>query len=389
MTDVDDLPLAGLKVVDMTTVIFGPLASQTLGDYGADVVKVEAPGGDTTRYAGPRVSPDMGSFFMGSNRNKRSVVLNIKQEQDRDVLRQLVAQADVFMHNTRPRKLEALGLGPTRLLELNPRLVYAGLHGFREDGPYGGRPAYDDIIQAASGMAELLGRHDGVPRYVPTVVADKTAGLTAVNGILAALMRRERTGKGGFVEIAMFEVMVAWILTEHWYGRQFDPPLAAAGYARVLSVWRRPIPTLNGFVCVVPYTDENWSRTWSSLGQPEWSNDPRFSTLEARIKNIDAVYEELFRHVCRMSTDDALALFRGLDIPCSQVASIDDLEEDEHLKQTGFFRSVEHPSEGRLRLPGQPVRFGSTELPLRPQPRLGEHTEEVLREWGIVRRTEA
>ena len=240
-------PLAGVRVIDLTSIVFGPYATQMLGDLGADVIKVEPPGGDTTRYTGPRVSADMASLFMGSNRNKRSIVLDLKVAKARDVLLRMVDRADVFVHNMRPQKLEALGLGPDALCERNPRLIYAGVHGFREDGPYGGRPAYDDIIQGLCGVASLMGQLTGEPRYAPVILADKTSALVASQAMLAALYAREKTGRGQFVEIPMFEIMVGFMMVEHLHGLGFDPPQGEPGYSRVLAPWRRPYRTADGY----------------------------------------------------------------------------------------------------------------------------------------------
>ena len=236
-------PLAGVRIVDLTSVVLGPYATQMLGDLGADIIKVEPPEGDTTRNTGPRRNAGMASVFMGVNRNKRSIVLDLKQASARDALLRLVDTADVFVHNIRPQKLEPLGLGPEALLARRPSLIYAGIHGWREDGPYGGRPAYDDIIQGLCGMASLMDQLTGQPRYAPTIIADKTCGLVSAQAILAALYHRERTGQGQFVEIPMFETMVSFLMVEHLHGRTFVPEQGGLGYSRVLAPWRRPSPT--------------------------------------------------------------------------------------------------------------------------------------------------
>jgi crotonobetainyl-CoA:carnitine CoA-transferase CaiB-like acyl-CoA transferase len=283
-------PLTGVRVLDLTSVVLGPYATQMLGDLGADIIKIEAPEGDTTRYTGPRRHADMASLFMGINRNKRSIVLDLKQDSARAALLRLVDTADVFVHNIRPQKLDPLGLGWHALLARNPRLIYAGIHGWREDGPYSGRPAYDDIIQGLCGIAGLMDKLTGEPRYAPTILADKTCGLMAAQAILAALYHREKTGRGQFIEIPMFETMVSFVMVEHLHGRTFVPEEGALGYARVLAPWRRPYRTADGYVCMLAYTDGQWRRFWGALGRPEMMQDPRFADMAARSRHIDEVY---------------------------------------------------------------------------------------------------
>src|SRR5665213_1073422 len=246
-------PLTGVTVVDLSTVVFGPLTSQILADYGANVIKVESLEGDSTRYTGPSIEKGMAALFLGVNRGKRSIALDLKRAEARQAAVALSDQADVFMHSRRPQKLDALGIAPQTLCGRNPRLVYAGPHGFAAGGPYSGRPAYDDIIQGMSGMVSLTEMQTGNATYLPTIAADKTSAQIAAHAILAALFARERTGRGGFVEIPMFESMVAFNLVEHLYGQQFDPPLGEAGYPRVLTQWRRPYRTADGLICMTPY----------------------------------------------------------------------------------------------------------------------------------------
>ncbi len=377
-------PLAGLRVIDLTSVVLGPYATQMLGDLGADVIKIEAPGGDTTRFTGPRHSPDMASLFMGVNRSKRSIVLDLKHDAARDVLLRLTDTADVFVHNVRPQKLEKLGLGPQALRARNPRLIYAGLHGFREDGPYGGRPAYDDIIQGLCGVAGLMDKLTGEPRYAPTIIADKTCGLMATQAILAALYHREKTGRGQFVEIPMFETMVAFLMVEHLYGRTFVPDKGETGYSRVLAPWRRPYRTADGYVCMLAYTDGQWRRFWTALGRPEMMNDPRFADMNGRARNIDEIYRLAGAELQKRGTAEWLTLLEELEIPSGPVKSLDEVIDDPHLTAVGFFRRMTHPSEGEILVPDVPARFadspgGIEKLP----PRTGEHGREILREIGL------
>jgi crotonobetainyl-CoA:carnitine CoA-transferase CaiB-like acyl-CoA transferase len=377
-------PLAGVRVLDLTSVVLGPYATQMLGDLGADIVKVEPPEGDTTRHTGPRVSRDMASLFLGVNRNKRSIVLDLKTAEARDVLLRLVDQADVFVHNIRPQKLEPLGLSAERLCQRNPRLIYAGIHGWREDGPYSGRPAYDDIIQGMCGVASLMDQLTGEPRYAPVILCDKTCGLVAAQSILAALYAREKTGRGQFVEIPMFETMVAFIMVEHLHGKGFDPPQGETGYSRVLAPWRRPYRTADGYLCMLAYTDAQWRRFWAEVGRPEMMQDARFSSMSARSRNIDEVYRLASEHLTSRNTADWIKTLDALEIPVGPVKTLDEVIGDPHLAEIGFFRQMAHPTEGGLVMPDVPVRFAGTPAAIdRLPPRLGEHGREILQEIGM------
>jgi crotonobetainyl-CoA:carnitine CoA-transferase CaiB-like acyl-CoA transferase len=377
-------PLAGVRVVDLTSVVLGPYATQMLGDLGADVIKIEPPEGDTTRYTGPRVSIDMASLFMGVNRNKRSLALDLKLAAARDVLLRLVDRADVVVHNIRPQKLEALGLAPGRLCERNPRLVYAGITGWRQDGRYSGRPAYDDIIQGYCGVASLMDQLTGEPRYAPTILADKTSGLVAAQAILAALYSREKTGRGQYIEVPMFETMVAFIMVEHLHGLGFNPERGEPGYARVLAPWRRPYRTADGYVCMLAYTDAQWRRFWGEVGKPEMIADPRFVDLAARSRNIDEVYRLAGEQLLSRSTAEWIAIFDRLEIPAGPVKTLRQVMDDPHLGDVGFFRRMAHPTEGELVVPDVPVRFAETPADIhRLPPHLGEHSREILSEIGM------
>jgi len=377
------LPLQGIRVVDLSAVVLGPYASQNLADYGADVIKVEPPEGDSTRRTGPSTEAGMGAIFLGVNRGKRSVVLDLKTPRARAALLKLVDTADVLMHSIRPQKLAAIGLDPAALMARNPRLVYVGLHGYGEDGPYGGRPAYDDIIQGQSGCAALMERQTGQPMYFPTIAVDKTAGLVATHAILAALLGRERTGKGSYVEVPMFEAMAAFNLVEHLYGHHFEPPLAPTGYPRLFAAHRRPYRTSDGFICLMPYTDAQWQRFFHEGGRAGAAADPRFATIADRTRHIEALYALAAEVIATRGTEDWLATCERLEIPASRMNRLDDLEADAHLRATGFFRTVDDPAMGPVRFPGPPVRIDREPLPVRMAPRLGEHTAEVLRELGI------
>jgi crotonobetainyl-CoA:carnitine CoA-transferase CaiB-like acyl-CoA transferase len=377
-------PLAGVRVLDLTSVVLGPYATQMLGDLGADIIKVEPPEGDTTRYTGPRVSRDMASLFMGVNRNKRSIVLDLKTAPARDVLLRLVDRADVFVHNIRPQKLEPLALGADTLTGRNPRLIYAGIHGWREDGPYRGRPAYDDIIQGLCGVASLMDQLTGEPRYAPTILCDKTSGLVAAQAILAALYSREKTGRGQFIEIPMFETMVSFIMVEHLHGMGFDPPQGEAGYSRVLAPWRRPYRTADGYLCMLAYTDAQWWRFWAEVSQPEMMKDARFVDMAARSRNIDEVYRLAGEQLTSRPTADWIETFDKLEIPAGPVKTLNEVIDDPHLREIGFFKRMNHPTEGDLVVPDVPVRFADTPAAIdRLPPHLGEQGREILQEIGM------
>jgi crotonobetainyl-CoA:carnitine CoA-transferase CaiB-like acyl-CoA transferase len=378
-------PLAGVRIIDLTTVVLGPYATQMLGDLGADVIKVEAPEGDTTRHTGPRRHPHMAAMFLGMNRNKRSIVLDLKTPAGRDVLARLIDTADVFVHNIRPQKLKALGLAPEALLARRPRLVFAGIHGWRDDGPYGGRPAYDDLIQGLAGIAGLMETMTGELRYAPTILADKTCGLMTVQAILAALFHREKTGRGQAVEIPMFETMVSYLMVEHLYGATFVPPEGGMGYARVLAPWRRPYATADGRICMIAYTDRQWQRFWQAAGRPEMMDDPRFAGLAARTTHVDDVYRLAGEALATKTTAEWLALFNELEIPAGPVNALSDLPNDPHLKAIGFFRHVAHPSEGDIVMTDPPLRFSDSPAQItRLPPRFGEHGREILGELGLT-----
>ncbi len=376
-------PLSGFRVLDLSSVVLGPLATQIMGDLGADVIKVEAPAGDTTRYTGPARSKDMAALFMGLNRNKRSIVLDLKKETARDALWRLIDGSDVFFHSIRPQKLVPLGLDYASVQERNPRIVYAGIHGYGERGPYAGAPAYDDVIQGQSGGADLMARLVGEPRYLPTIMADKTCALVAAYGVMAALLERERSGRGQFVEIPMFETMVAYNMTEHLYGHTFDPPEASLGYTRVLAPWRRPYKTSDGYVCMLAYVDIQWRRFWTEVGKPELADDPRFDTLSNRSDNIEELYRIAGECLTGETTAHWVKRFAELDIPSAPITTLEEVENDPHLAAVDFFRHRTHPTEGNIVLPDFPVRYSRTEPELsRFQPKLGEHTAEILREAG-------
>jgi len=376
-------PLAGVRVLDLTTVLLGPYATQILGDMGADVIKVEAPAGDPLRAVGPARHAGMGAVFLNANRNKRSLALDLKNPAARRALLRVAESADVFVHSMRPQAIARLGLAYEDVAAVNPRIVYCGAYGYSKDGPYGHLPAYDDMIQGASGLAALQGRPDGRPRYAATVIADKTVGLSVVYAVAMALFHRERTGEGQAVEVPMFETMVSFLMVEHLYGLTFDPPEGGTGYQRILSPDRRPYATVDGYVCVLPYTDRQWASFFEIVGRPDLARDDRFADLSGRTRNVDALYAALAEILATRTTHEWLTAFEAAAIPAMKVNEPDDLPADPHLAATGFFRTVEHPTEGRLRTAGIPVSMSATPGGIdRPAPRLGEHGREVLAEAG-------
>ena len=383
MPSTRNLPLDGIRIIDMTTTLAGPYGSQILGDFGADVIKIEAPGGDAIRNAGPQRNQGMAATFMGCNRNKRSAVLDLKTPTGKDALWKLLDTAQVFLHAIRPQKIRALGFDAVSVMERRPNIVYASLHGYHEHGPYGGRPAYDDVIQGEAAITDTFTLRDGDPAMVPSSFADKNTGLITANGVLAAIIQNLRTQEGVYLEIGMFEGIVAYNLVEHLYGRMFVPTEGDAGYARVVSEHRRPHATRDGHLCMLPYTDSQWRKFWAIAGRPELADDPRFVTMQARSQNIDALYGTAANFLKAKGSAEWLELLAEAEIPAGPANRLDDLFTDPHLQAIGFFREHHHPSEGTLIVPDTPYRLNGQSLPVRqPAPRLGEHTREILRAAG-------
>ena len=375
-------PLAGVRIIDLTTVAMGPYATQILGDMGAEVIKVESPEGDVFRYAAPQRHAGMGAAFMNLNRNKRSIALDLKRADERERLIELVRGADVFVYNVRPQSMRKLGLDYETLAKVNPRIIYCGTYGFSEKGPYAGQPAFDDIIQAMSGIAALQGHNGGAgPEYVNTIIADKAAGLTAAYAISMALYERERSGKGQAIEVPMYETIVSFTLLEHMAGASFVPAVEGMGYERVLSPNRKPYRTQDGYIGLLPYTTAQWQRFFTAAGEGALAADPRVADASQRSRNINMLYAELARIVATKTTAQWLALLKDADIPMAPVRTPDDLLNDPHLAALDFFREVDHPTEGRMRTIGIPVTFSRTPGTVRRlPPRLDEHREEILKE---------
>jgi crotonobetainyl-CoA:carnitine CoA-transferase CaiB-like acyl-CoA transferase len=377
-------PLAGVRVVDVTTIILGPYATQLLGDLGADVIKVEPPGaGDLMRHMGPQRNAGMSGIFLNVNRNKRGLVLDLKHREAKDVLRRLIPTADVFVHNMRPQAIARLGFDYPAVAALRPDIVYCAAYGYSVRGPYAERPAYDDLIQGASGLAALGADDDGEPRYARTVLGDKLVGMMAAQAILAALFHRANSGEGQAVEVPMFECMAAFLLTEHLCGRAFEPPLGGAGNARVVSPHRRPARAKDGHICIMPYTDAHWSAFFEIAGRADLRTDPRFERYAARMRNVDTLYAILREAAAEKTVGEWADLCERARIPWAPVNTLDDLFDDEHLRAVDFFRRATHPSEGETVLPAPPVGFSLTPASIRrPAPRHGEHGAELLGELG-------
>jgi len=377
-------PLTGIRVVDLTTIILGPFATQILGDMGADVIKVEPPTGDAVRSVGPPPTEGRASVFLGSNRNKRSLVLDLKHDAGREAMLRLVRGADVFVHNMRPQAADRLGLGAEALRADNPRLVHCGAYGFRRAGPYASKPAYDDMIQAASGLAALQGTDDG-PRYVTSSLCDKITAQSVAHAITLALFHRERSGDGQALEVTMFETMTAFNMVEHLYGQTYVPARTPVGYTRTLSRHRRPFRTLDGYIGVLPYSDAQWRGVFAVAGRPELLDDSRFRDLESRHANINALYELLGTLLATRTTGDWLDDLDAANVPAMAVLTGDDLIEDEHLKAVDFWQFADDPQLGRLRMPGIAAQFSAPPGRIRRlPPRLGEHSAEVLAEAGYT-----
>ena len=378
-------PLAGVKIVDMTSVLMGPYATQMLGDYGADVIKIETLEGDVTRQIGPTRHPGMGPVYLNTNRSKRSLCLDLKMPAGRDAALRLIRDADVLVYNVRPQAMARLKLGYDVVSALNPRLIYAGVFGFGQDGPYAAKPAYDDLIQGGSGLAHLMAvGGDDTPRYVPNALVDRIVGLTAVGAICASLVHRDRTGRGQRLDIPMLETMASFVMGDHMGGLTFEPPLDRGGYARHLSRDRRPYQTADGYLCVIVYNDKQWQNFFKATGRDDLRDDPRFNHFAGRAVHIDLVYAELARIFLTRSTAEWTELLEAADVPVMPLHDLEGVLQDPHLKATDFFPIVEHPTEGPIR--NMRVSANWSETPAEPSrlaPRLNADGEAILREAGF------
>jgi crotonobetainyl-CoA:carnitine CoA-transferase CaiB-like acyl-CoA transferase len=355
-----------------------------LADLGAEVIKVEPPRGDSNRSLGACRNPGMAALYLTCNRNKRSIVLNLKDPAARAVALELVKSVDVVIHNNRPQTMAKLGLDYDTLKAINPKLIYCGTYGYGKDGPYGERGALDDSIQAVSGIAMLNEMVLGEPRYLPTVVCDKTTAMQVVSAVTAALYSRERTGEGQEIEVPMFETMVYFTMAEHLWGMTFEPPIGGPGYTRLMSHHRKPYKTKDGYIAILPYLDAHWESFCKLSGRLDLLDDARFKTLSDRVTNIDDTYQETAKTMLTRTTAEWLTIFGDTSVPTNTVNTLAGLKDDPHLKAVGFWQEVDHPTEGRLRMTRYPVTFSKTPADVRRlPPRLGEHTTEILREAGL------
>lgn len=376
-------PLTGVRILDLTSVVLGPIATQILGDYGAEIIKIENLDGDLMRSNGVSLHPGMSSIFLAVNRNKRSLAINLKTAEGVAIVRRLIPTVDILVHNMRVSAIERLGLGYAAVSEISPDIVYCAAPGFGQSGPDRDKPAFDDIIQAACGIASLNSVGRERPDYAPTLVADKTAGMAVVNAVLAALFHKARTGRGQYVEVPMFETMVAFTLAEHLGGLTFDPPPAKAGYARLLSGGRRPAPTADGYIAILPYTGDHWAAFFKIGGRPDLAEKFRVDDRQARNKLITEMYSALAEITRERTTAEWVTICAELDIPVTPLYGIDDLIDHPHLKAVELFSNADHPTEGPIRFVQPATRFSATPARVRfHAPVLGQHTGEVLREAG-------
>jgi crotonobetainyl-CoA:carnitine CoA-transferase CaiB-like acyl-CoA transferase len=373
-------PLAGVRVLDLTTVIMGPFATQILGDLGADVIKIESRAGDSMRFVGPFRHDSMGPMYLQANRNKRSVVLDLKSPDGRAALLDLAKDADVFVYNVRPQAMARLGLGYDVLSACNPKIIYCGAVGYGSAGPDAGKAVYDDLMQAGAGIAGLFAAVDGKPRYAPVNICDRVVGLYVTVAITSALHHLAKTGEGQQIEVPMLETMAQFVLADHMGGGAFVPPEGAMGYKRLLSRTRGPYPTRDGHLAIVVYTDKHWRAFSRMVGRPDLlDTDARFRNQETRTQYAEDMGAFLAEHLPTKTTREWLDVLQEYDIPASAVNAIEDLFEEPHLKAVDFFSDVEHPTEGKLKVARFPVAFSKTPAAVeRLAPNLGEHSNEVL-----------
>jgi crotonobetainyl-CoA:carnitine CoA-transferase CaiB-like acyl-CoA transferase len=378
-------PLEGINVVDLTSVVVGPLCTQILADHGAEVIKVEGIKGDLVRNMnGKSVTPGMGAKFLHLNRNKRSITLDLKQPSGYSALTKLIERADVLVWNVRPAAMGRLKLAYDDVRAMNPKIIYCGMFGFGQDGRYRAKPAYDGIIQGASGMAGLFERSGSRPRNVPLVAADKTVGLIAVQMIVMALYRRTQTGEGCSIEIPMFENFVKFVMEEHMYLRTFDPPLGGTCDPRLIDPHSGPVPTKDGYICTSAATNAQAFALFDAIGRPELKEDPRFSSVAARFANVKDYYASRVEAMTTKTTAEWLEIFDKADIPAMPYHTPDSVLDDPHLKEVGFFEWREHPTEGKVRMMRLPNKWScGTRTDWNPAPKLGQQSVEVLREIGL------
>ena len=380
-------PLEGIRVVDMTSVVVGPLCTQMLADYGADVIKIEAPpGGDIARsLAGRAVTPLMSGKFIHLNRNKRSLALDLKKEGGLAALKRLLDVSDVLVWNIRPPAMARLGLSYEQVKAVNPQLIYVGMFGFGQDGRYKNKPAYDSIIQGAGGVAALNHMANGEPRYLPIVMADRTVGLIATQMILLALFHRSRSGEGASLEIPMFENMAKFVLEEHMYLKTFEPPLGPVADPRLMDPNAKPLPTKDSWICISANTNAQAFAIFEAIGRPELKDDPRFNSVAARFKNVREYFAIRAEGLRQKTTAEWVEILDRLDVPAMPYHTLDTLMDDPHLADAGFFQLVDHPTEGKIRNMRLPNKTSfNARRQMMGAPKLGQHSVEVLRDAGLA-----
>ena len=375
--------LNGIRVLDLTTVVLGPFATQILGDFGAEVIKIENLDGDMMRAVRPGSSDEMGAGFVNCNRNKKCIAVNLKTSEGQEIFYRLVKNSDAVVHNMRDRTAVNLGIGYKDLIKIKSDLVYCGAQGFGSRGPSSDIPAYDDIIQAASGLAYLNSDGQGNPRYLPTIVADKVSGLQLAIGVLGGLINKLRTGEGCFVESPMFEGLVAFLMAEQMAGYSYVPSTGGTGYDRLTASYRRPYPTADGFIAILPYSTKNWIDFFTMMGRPELADLEIVKDPIKRSENINTLYEKLYEIAPEKTTDEWCEILRNANIPHTKVNHLDDLLEDNHLRQVGLFEEYEHPTEGPMRQVRSHYSMEGVEESLdEPTQRIGQSTDKVLLELG-------
>lgn len=376
-------PLAGIRVIDLTAMVMGPYCTQIMADMGADVIKVEPPAGDNTRYISAAPEPGMSGVFVNVNRGKRSITLDLRSDSGKETLQKLIATADVFIHSQRGKAINKLGFSYEAVSAIKSDIIYTNCYGYSRRGPDRDLTAYDDTIQGECGLPAAQQMLTGEPNFVGTILADKVAGMTALYATMMALFHRARTGEGQEVEVGMFEAMASFMLVEHANGALFSPPLSQANYPRAVAPNRRPYKTRDGYIAALVYNDKQWNRFVEAV-RPTWAESDEFATLEKRAQQIDRVYGLLGETFLERTTEEWLDLLRSMDIPCAPLRTLDELFDNEHLNAVGFFETVESPN-GPIRFPGVPTWFSQTPGYVRgPAPRLGADTEALLRELADI-----
>ena len=387
MTDTKTGPLHGVKILDLSTVLLGPYAGQIMGDLGAEVIRVESPAGDVTRWSGDMTQPGMGFLFLGANRNKRSLCLDLKKDGAKEVLIELIKEADVLLHNIRLEAIERLGFGYEDVKAIKSDIVYVHAVGYGSDGPYAGQPAYDDLIQAAGGGA-LLGQYidgDDDPTLIPTLVADKTSGLHAAYALLAALFHRERTGQGQYVEVPMLESFVSFLMMDHMGNRIYEPERGVVGYHKVSNPNRRPYKTADGYIYIMPFGEQSWAKLFEIGDSHIQPDDPMFADMEALLANLQTIYAAIREMTPLKTTQEWYDELSAVGVPVMYVNSLDELMDDPHLQAVGMFESRPHHRETGYVATKQPVKFSETPASIRRDPPgMGEHNREILREIGYA-----